>query len=245
MKRMISAGIATILMATVAYSAHAKQVSYEMVVLRADGAALKPGAVIDGHQALALKAGSSVTLVGADGKTVTLQGPVSGKPAEFAGKAAGGVKSPQKVVEILGALLSNEQRSTKALGVVRSAGPTGSAKLPNEWAVNVQQSGTKCVGGQVVKLWRSDASQAANIQIRQAQSARTAKAVWPAGQEFLSVNRKVFRDGKNYVISLNGQPVEIKVNVMPAGMESASEQAAWMASHNCRDQALAMVDRIR
>jgi hypothetical protein len=244
MIRMMKASMATILVASAAFAANAKQVSYEMVVLHAEGSSLQRGAVIDGNQALALKAGSKVTLVGSDGKTVTLQGPVSGKPADLAGTATG-AKSPQKVVEILGALLSDETRSTKALGVVRSAGPTGSAKLPNEWAVNVNQSGTKCVSGQVVKLWRGDASHAANIQIRQAHGARTAKTVWPAGQEYLHVNSAEFSDGEKYVVSVNGRPVEMKVNIMPANLESSSEQAAWMASSNCRDQALAMVDRIR
>ena len=243
MKRMIQASMAAILTVGVAFSATAKQKTYEMVVLHTEGAALKRGAVIDGHQPLALKAGSKVTLVGADGKTVTLQGPLSGKPADLAGTATG-AKSPQKVVEILSALMSNEQRSTKALGVVRSAGPA-TAKLPNEWAVNVQQSGTKCVAGQQVKLWRSDAQQAGELQIRRARSARSAKAVWPAGQEYLAVDRRVFTNGQNYVVSLNGKPVEIKVNVMPADLKSASEQAAWMARNGCRDQALAMVDSIR
>ena len=244
MMRMMKAGMATILVATAAFAANAKQVSYEMVVLHTQGSDLKRGSVIDGHQALALGAGSKVTLVGSDGRTVTLQGPMTGKPADMAGAAAGG-KSPQKVVEILGALLSNEERSTKALGVVRSANPTVPSRLPNEWAVSVEKSGTKCVGGDVVNLWRGDATRAANIQIRRSQSARSAKAVWPAGQEYLAVSRKVFQDGSNYVISLDGRPVEIRVNVMPADITNATEQAAWMARNDCRDQALAMVDRIR
>lgn len=245
MKRMMKASVAAILVATAGFAANAKQVSYEMVVLHSEGAALKRGAVIDGNQSLALKAGSKVTLVGADGKTVTLQGPATGKPVDLAGNGASGAKSSKKVVAILGALLSNEERSTRALGVVRSADSAGAAKLPSEWAVNAEQSGVKCVNGDLVKLWRADASQPAKLQIRRAQSARTAKAVWPAGQEFLSVSSKVFRDGQNYIVNVNGRTSEMKINVMPAGLNSPTEQAAWMARHNCRDQALAMVDRIR
>ena len=64
MKRMMKASAAAILMATVGFVANAKQVSYEMVVLHSEGAALKRGAVIDGNRSLALKAGSKVTLVG-------------------------------------------------------------------------------------------------------------------------------------------------------------------------------------
>lgn len=242
MKRMIQTSMAAMLMATVAFSAHAKQGSYEMVILHAEGSALKRGAVIDGNQTLTLKSGAKVTLVGADGKTVTVQGPSSGKPAEL---GSNGKKSSGKVAAILGALLSSEERSTRALGVVRSASPTDSGKLPDAWAVNVEQSGTKCVGADVVKLWRANSSLAAKLQIRRAQSARSAKAAWPAGQEFLSVNSRVFKDGQNYIVSVNGRSSEIKINVMPTGLESPTEQAAWMARSNCRDQALAMVDRIR
>lgn len=244
MKRMMKASVATVLLATAAFAANAKQASYEMVVLHAEGAALKRGAVIDGNQSLTLRAGSKVTLVGADGKTVTLQGPSTGKPASLAGGASTGAKAPKKVAAILGALLSSEERSTRALGVVRSGGPA-TAKLPNEWAVNVDQSGTKCVSGDSVKLWRPDAGKVATLMIRRAQSARTAKAEWPAGQEYLPVSSKVFEDGQNYIISVNGRSAEMKFNVMPADLDNPTEQAAWMARNNCRDQALAMVDRIR
>lgn len=242
MKRMIQTSMAAVLLAATSFSAQAKQGSYEMVVLHTEGSALKRGAVIDGNQTLTLKSGAKITLVGADGKTVTVQGPSSAKPAAHANT---GAKSSGKVAAILGALLSNEERSTRALGVVRSASPTGSDKLPDAWAVNVEQSGTKCVGADVVKLWRADSTIAANLQIRRAQSARSAKAEWPAGKEYLSVNAKVFKDGQNYIVSVNGRSSEIKINVMPTGLDSPTEQAAWMARSNCRDQALAMVDRIR
>ncbi|MFT7569455.1 MAG: hypothetical protein ACI9JL_000474 [Paracoccaceae bacterium] len=242
MKRMIQTSMAAMLLATTAFSAHAKQGAYEMVVLHVEGTALKRGAVIDGNQTLTLKSGAKVTLVGADGKTVTVQGPSSGKPA---GRGSNGAKSSGKVAAILGALLSNEERSTRALGVVRSASATGSETLPDAWAVNVGQSGTKCVTADVVKLWRPDATGAAKLQIRKAQSAHSAKADWPAGQAFLPINAKTFQSGQNYIISVNGRSSEMKFNVMPAGLNNPTEQAAWMARHNCRDQALAMVDGIR
>jgi hypothetical protein len=94
-------------------------------------------------------------------------------------------------------------------------------------------------------LWRADASRNAKISIRRAGSVRTAKAVWPEGQEFLAINRKVFENGQNYMIAVNGRSVEIKVNVMPDGLNSTAEQAAWMARSDCKTQALTMVDRIR
>lgn len=245
MKRMIRTTLAATLLTATAFSVQAKQASYEMVILHVEGSALKRGTVIDGNQPLILKSGSKVTLVGADGKTLTLQGPSQGKPSELGLKPASGGRSSDQVVTVLGALLSNEERSTRALGVVRSASPTGNEKLPDAWAVNVAQSGTKCIGADSAKLWRADSSLASKLQVRRAQSARTATAEWPAGHQFLTVSSRVFEDGQNYIVNLDGQSAEIKIRVMPADLESQTEQAAWMARNNCRDQALALVDRIR
>ena len=244
MVRMIKFGLTTIVSASIAFTAGAGSNSYDMVVVHVEGAALKRGAVIDGNRALTLEAGSKVTLVGADGSSVTLQGPSTAAPVQIT-RARQAPNSEKTIVKILGALLSDDRRSTKALGVVRSATVSSFDPPPNEWAVNIDQSGTRCIGGDIAMLWRSDAIHKATINIRRAGSVRTAKAVWPEGQEFLAINRNVFQNGQNYVIALNGRAVEIKVNVMPRGLNSTAEQAAWMARSNCKAQALVMVNRIR
>ncbi len=243
MIRTIKTTIAAAALVTASFAAQASTASYEMVVVNVEGAGLKKGTVIDGSQALTLREGAKVTLVSADGSFVTLQGPVTTTPSKHSnGQAAG---SDSKVVEIIGALLSDEQRSTKALGVVRSANSGSFAAPPNEWAVSVEQSGARCIGGDVAVLWRSDASSEANLSIRKAGSARSAKATWPKGQEFFTISQKVFQDGQNYQVGLDDRTVEIKVSVMPASLNGPAEQAAWMAKNGCRSQALTMVERIR
>lgn len=237
--------LAALIAASTVLSASAIAGSYDMVVVHSEGASLKRGSVIDGNQALRLQSGSKVTLVGADGASVTIQGPSNAAPSRVAKGDQMRAKSDKKVVEVLGALLSNQRRSTKALGVVRSATPNSASPPPNEWAINVAQSGTKCIASDVAMLWRADASNQAAVNIRRAGSSRTAKAVWPAGQEYLAVNRQVFQNGQNYMISVNGRPVEMKINVMPDGLNSTAEKAAWMARSDCTVQALTMVDRIR
>lgn len=244
MIRTIKTGLAAVVLSAVAFSAQASTTSYEMVVVNVEGAALKKGMVIDGNRALTLREGSKVTLVSADGSFVTLQGPVTTTPSKHSGGQAS-AGSDSKVVEIIGALLSDEQRSTKALGVVRSAGAGSFAAPPNEWAVNVEQSGARCIGGDVAVLWRSDTTRETKLSIRQAGSARSAKAVWPQGQEFFTVSRKMFQNGQKYQVALDDRTVEIKVNVMPQDLKGPAEQAAWMARNDCRSQALTMVERIR
>jgi len=245
MFRMKHLGYSTVLAASVAFSAAASASSYDMVVVHVEGASLQRGAVIDGNKALKLGAGSKVVLVGADGSSVTVQGPSTAAPSQFTRARSGGEKSGRQVVEILGALLSEQRRSTKALGVVRSATNTSSKPPPNVWAVDVAQSGTKCIRNDVAMLWRADAGSSAAVQIRRVGSARTAKAHWAKGKEFLPINRKEFMDGQNYTVSVNGRSVEFRVNVMPDGLKSAAEQAAWMARNDCEGQALAMVNKIR
>lgn len=245
MSRMIKYGLATILAASISVAAHAASNNFDMVVVHVEGASLKRGTVVDGSRTLNLKAGSKVTFVGADGKSFTMRGPISAKPSEITRKDQSWASSSQKVVEVLGALLSNERRSTRALGVVRSANAVPDQPLPNEWAINVAQSGTKCIGGKVAMLWRDNADRPAHIKIRRNGSGRTAKTVWPEGQEYLAINRDVFQNGQNYTVSVNNRPVEMKVNVMPRGLTNPAEQAAWMARNDCRSQALVMVNRIR
>jgi hypothetical protein len=245
MVRMMKAGFAAVLAASVAFAAGASASSYEMVVVHVEGSSLKRGAVIDGNRALTLPAGSTVTLVGADGSSVTLRGPSSKAPAQLTRSRQWEQEAGKKVVEILGALLSDQRRSTKALGVVRSASSGAARPLPNEWAVDVAQSGTRCVGGDVAVLWRADAKRRARVRIRRAGGVKTATAVWPEGQEYLAINRKEFEHGQNYAIAVDGRSVEIKVNVMPDGLNSTAEQAAWMARNDCESQALTMLDRLR
>jgi hypothetical protein len=245
MLRMITFGFATILATSVSFTALAGNASNDILVVHVEGSSLTRGSVVDGSRPLTLKSGAKVTFVGSDGKSFTMRGPITAKPSKAVRKDQSWSGSSQKVVEVLGALLSNERRSTKALGVVRSATSGSSKPLPNEWAVNVEQSGTKCIGSDVAVLWRSDATQQARIQIRRAGSARSAKATWPKGQEYLAINRKVFQNGQNYVINVNGRAVEMKFRVMPSGLDGTVEQAAWMAGSNCNAQALVMVDRIR
>lgn len=245
MVSMKKAGFAAVLAASVAFAAGASAASYEMVVVHVEGSSLKRGAVIDGNRALKLPAGSKVTLVGADGSSVTLQGPSSKAPVQLTRSRRWEKESGKKVVEILGALLSDQRRSTKALGVVRSASSGAARPLPNEWAVDIAQSGTRCIGGDVAVLWRANTKRRARVRIRRAGGVKTATALWPEGQEFLAINRKAFQDGQNYAIAVDGRSVEIKVNVMPDGLNSTAEQAAWMARNDCESQALTMLERIR
>ncbi len=244
MSKVLNFGLAIAITATISLTAiaaaGAAEGAMEMVVVHVEGAPFKRGTVIDGSRALRLQAGWVVTLVGSDGSFVTLKGPSETRPA----RKKRSPKTDSKIVEALGALLGADERSTAALGVVRSASARSNAPLPDAWAVNVERSGVRCIAPDVAVLWRSDTRRDAPLSIRRVGGTRTARAVWPRGQELLPLNGKVFRDSHDYAVTVDGRLVKITVNVMPSGLDSAVEQAAWMARSGCQAQAIALIDRI-
>ncbi len=244
MNRILNAVVAAsfvLALATVQPARAAVESASEMIVLHVEGAPLKRGQVIDGTSPLRLETGWSVTLASSRGSFVTLTGPSETIPAQSKNARPGN----SMIIETLGALLTAEKDSTAVLGVVRSSTLNSEYSLPVAWAVNVEQSGTRCIQSGVALLWRKNLEQTAELLISRSKSARIARVAWPAGQEYLSVNSSSFEDGKSYVFRLDGRAVELKIQVMPSKQTSAVEQAAWMTRAGCNGQAVALIDTIR
>ena len=244
MNRILNTVVATafvLALATVQPALAAVESANEMIVLHVEGAPLKRGQVIDGSSPLMLKTGWSVTLASSKGSFVTLTGPSETIPAQSTVAQPGN----STLIETLGALLTAEKGSTAVLGVVRSSTVNSDYTLPVAWAVNVEQSGTRCIQSSVALLWRKNHKQAAELSISLSESARIAKVTWPAGQEYLSVNSSSFENGESYVFHLDGRAVELKIQVMPSRQTSVVEQAAWMTRAGCKGQAVALIDSIR
>lgn len=244
MNRILNAIVITsfvLALGTVQPGLAAVESASEMIVLHVDGAPLKRGQVIDGSMPLKLESGWSVTLASSMGSFITLTGPSETIPAQS--KSA--VSGDSTIIETLGALLTTEKNSTAVLGVVRSATLNEDYSLPVAWAVNVEQSGTRCIQSSVALLWRKNHEQASVLLISRSKKARISRVTWPAGQQYLSVNSSSFEDGNSYVFHLDGRSVELKIQVMPSRQTSAVEQAAWMTRAGCKGQAVALIDTIR
>ena len=216
--------------------------SIDMVVVRSTGAPFERGTMIDGSVPLKLESGWSVTLVASDGSYVTMSGPSEQIPAEARNSSNG----DPKILEVLRALLAAQERSTAALGVVRSAdGEVQYTTLPDAWAVNTDRSGPRCIKSNVANLWRQDASSNASMSIMTAGNTRTARASWAAGRNMLPVSGASFSNGGTYIFETNGRRTRLTMYVMPTGLTGAAEQAAWMAQTGCEAQAIAMLEAIR
>ncbi len=244
MNRILNTVVATsfvLALATVQPALAAVESANEMIVLHVEGAPLKRGQVIDGTSPLRLETGWSVTLASSKGFIVSLTGPSESIPSQSTSARPGN----SMIIETLGALLRAEKDSTAVLGVVRSSALNSEYSLPVAWAVNVEQSGTRCIQSGVALLWRRNHEHAAELLINRGKSARIARVTWPAGQEYLSVNSSSFEDGESYIFHLDGRAVELKIQVMPSRQTSPVEQAAWMTRAGCNGQAVALIDTIR
>ncbi len=189
-----------------------------------------------------LEAGWTITLVASDGSYVTLTGPTEVVPAE----ANGSENTDPSILEALGALLAAEERSTAALGIVRSTGGGNAMATPlDAWSVDVSASGEGCIRQGTATLWRHDASTNTEVTIRPLGTIRKAKVIWSAGRETLVLNGASFTDGGNYVIEFDDARAQITMHVMPAHLTGSVERAAWMAEIGCRAQAFAMLDTVR
>lgn len=245
MKRIVGAffAIALVLGAgAVAAQAEDGLSADQLVVIKAQGAALEEGQIIDGTALLKLEAGAEVVLIGADGATVTLNGPYNGAPAAARGDR---IQNPN-IVKALGALLSSRKYSTASLGVVRSANAieTPLAVLPNPWVVSVSDSGPRCVRSDIVVLWRDDAASDTTLTISRSGAALTAQADWAAGDNVLPLTSDRFRDGGRYTLEVAGERIVVTIHMLPEDFTEIGQQAAWMAEAGCEEQALALLDTL-
>ena len=213
----------------------------QLVVIKATGVALEEGQIIDGSKVLKLDQGSSVTLIGNSGSTMTLTGPYEQAPAN---KTDGNAQNPN-IVKALGALISAQKFSTASLGVVRSgSAKTGDHRLSDPWLVSVEDSGARCIRPGIVVLWRNDASKQSTVTISRTSASLTAQAGWAAGDNVLPLARNRFRDGGDYTLELGNKRVAMTVHVLPGEFTEVGQQAAWMAETGCTNQALALLDAV-
>jgi hypothetical protein len=220
---------AALALAFAASSAQAAQ----MIVAEARGIALKPGAMVDTSKPLVLTEGQHVTLISSSGATLKLDGPYNAAPDSDKGGTGIGAK--------LAALTTQNGVRTGEVGTTR----TGEAKdqLPSPWLLNVSHPGAVCLReGTDPVLWRSTSAAAANTVVMPADRSWKLQLDWPAGTDSLPVTADIaIHGGASYFVNLNGAEQAIRVNTVPAVLETDAMRAAWMAERGCTEQAEAVL----
>lgn len=208
-----------------------------LIVISARGGTLKPGQKIDSSRPISLKAGEQVTLIGTDGKTITLRGKFNGLPV----KAGAAAASPRQA---LAALVSTRKARTSSVGVVRGA--LDAAPLPQPWLVDISRAGERCLKmGERPIWWRPQAATAQKFTVFPIDRSWRADFEWKVGQQSMAVPPLAKFAGQTMmIIRVDQQEFPISLNSVPADLENDFILASWMLEKGCYQQADAMLRQV-
>lgn len=208
-----------------------------LIVVDARGGGLKAGQRIDSSRPITLKQGERVTMIGPDGKTVTLRGTFSGAPTMLAGAAT----DPRQA---LAALIATRKARTSSIGVVRGA--TDAAPLPQPWLIDISRPGERCLkAGQQPVWWRPEAATSQKFTIVPIDRSWRADFEWAAGQHSIPAPPLAKFQGQTaFVIRKGEQDYGITVDLVPADLDNDFVLASWMLEKGCIQQADALLRRV-
>lgn len=208
-----------------------------LIVIDSRAAGLKVGQKIDSGQPITLKEGERVTVIGPDGKTLTLRGKFAGLPLGHAATAT----DPRRA---LAALISTRNARTSSVGVVRGA--TAAAPLPQPWLIDITHSGERCVKvGERPIWWRPDGAAAQKFTILPVDRSWRADFDWKAGQDIMGVPPLAKFDTQTiFLIRMGDQEFPVSLNMVPADLDNDFILASWMLEKGCIQQADALLKRV-
>ena len=209
-----------------------------LIVIDARAAGLKAGQKIDSSKPIMLKEGERVTLIGPDGKTLTLRG-------KFAGAPLGNASTQSDPRRALAALINTRNARTSSVGVVRGA--TDAAPLPSPWLIDISRPGERClkIGEQPI-WWRPDATAAQKFTVLPIDRSWRADFEWKAGQNMLGVPSLSKFDGQTiFLMRINDQEFPVNLNMVPNDLENDFILASWMLEKGCIQQADALLKRVQ
>jgi hypothetical protein len=228
-RRLAQAGLLALVSLPLAVPAIARQ----LVVIAASNTELAPGQILDGEVAVTLPQGASVSLIGEDGKPISLQGPFSGKPAPGSARAEDG-----GLLESLARLVNRPAMDSTALGTVRSSRGQPE-RLNDPWSIDSRLNSVGCMlPGIALTLWRAENEGAAKLTLSRDSTGETAEirwapgeqvAVWPARLPAVPEERYVLRRGSNL-------PRVVQLRIVPKELPTDAHRAAWMGERGCEEQ---------
>lgn len=202
-----------------------------MTVVEARGGGLRPGMRVEGASKIQLKDGERVTLIGADGRAVTLRGIYAGVIAKGGG---GGTQNPRAA---LAALISTRNDRASQVGAVRAG--ANAAALPDPWLIDVSRPGARCIReGERPVWWRPDATEHTPFTVYPIDRSWRADFAWAAGQDRMLAPDLAKLDGvKTFLIAVPGQDNAISINMIPKDITDPLVLSSWMLEKACVQQA--------
>ncbi len=208
-----------------------------MIVVEARAAGFKPGMMVSSAAAIALKEGERVTIIGPDGRSITLRGPYKG----VAMKAGTSVQDPRAA---LAALISTRNDRAKSVGAIRAG--ANAAKLPDPWLVDISRPGARCVreGNQPI-WWRPDDRTAEPFTVFPIDRSWRADFQWKAGVDRMAAPALSRLEGASiFLIRVEGQESAIKIEMIPRDLTEPLVLSSWMLERTCIQQADAYLRQI-
>ena len=205
----------------------------EYVVIASDraGASYTPGAQLSAGQSIKLEGGARVTLLSKSGGVVKLKGPYSGVlPSASSSDGDGGT------IDKIAKLVARNAKRSRTLGATRAG--SGASRPDKIWLANVGRTRHVCAKPDSALLWRRRAKSPAAITIA-AQGKKAVSLIWQAGKQTLTLPPTSVRDNAEITIIAAGRTLKVKLHVAPSGIDfdNRTEVLAWMAGHDCADQA--------
>ncbi len=208
-----------------------------LIVIDARAPGLKAGQKIDSTKPITLKEGERVTLIGPDGKSITLRGKFSGLPLGNAPTAS----DPRRA---LAALINTRNARTSSVGVVRGA--TDAAALPDPWLVDISRAGERCIKeGSKVIWWRPESTTAQKFTVLPVDRSWQADFEWNPGEDMIVAPPLAKYDAQTiFLMRVNEQEFPVSVNIVPADLENDLILASWMLEKGCIQQADALLKQV-
>ncbi len=209
----------------------------QLIVLQARGGEFKIGQSIPSDKSISLKEGERVTLIGADGKSITHRGPFKGFPIK-----KGSIKpNPSKALSVL---IASRDARTSSIGVIRAG--TNSVQTPDHFAIDVTRGGPRCLfEGKKPEFWRPDSSKEEPFVMFPVDRSWRADLIWKVGQDRLTMpNLSKFEGITTVLVNFNQQEFAISFNVIPKSVNDPFIQTAWMLEKGCIQQANSLLTQL-
>lgn len=208
-----------------------------LIVIDSRAKDLKAGQKIDSTKPITLKEGERVTVIGPDGKSITLRGKFSGLPL---GKTAV-ASDPGRA---LAALINTRNARTSSVGVVRGA--TDAAALPDPWLIDISRAGERCLkAGTQPVWWRPDPKQSQKFTVLPVDRSWVADFEWNAGESMMAVPELAAFDTQTiFVMRVEDQEFPVSINIVPSDLENDLILASWMLEKGCTQQADALLKTV-
>lgn len=202
----------------------------QLVVLDARGGSLKPGMTIDSAKPITLGEGERLTLIGPDGRSVTIKGKYSG-PAMAAATSA----SDPKLA--LAALISTRNARSNSVGAIRAG--SSAAALPDPWLIDVSRAGPRCVReGDTQVWWRPNAKTAEDFTVFPVDRSWTADLSWDEGADRMEAPAlSQLASASMYIVKNGATENAISINVIPKAIDNDLVLTSWMLEKGCTQQA--------